>query len=76
MELIQSYWYQFAAKGDPNGDGRPEWRPYEKEFDICLLGNDTHMLTEEEQKRYVYYWEKLHEKRPTSTYYMGRLGRV
>ncbi len=76
MELIQGYWYQFAAKGDPNGDGRPEWRPYEKEFDICLLGNDTHMLTEEEQKRYIYYWEKLHEKRPTSTYYMGRLGRV
>ena len=35
-----------------------------------------HVLTEEEQKRYIYYWEKLNEKRPTSTYYMGRLGRV
>ena len=76
MELIQGYWYQFAASGDPNGEGRPEWKRYENEFDVIILGNDTHMMTLDEQEKFAYYWKVLHEKRPTSTYYMGRLGRL
>ena len=37
MELIQGYWYEFAASGDPNGEGRPVWKKYEKNFDIINL---------------------------------------
>ena len=59
MELIQGYWQAFCAAGDPNGEGRPEWRPYGKEFDICDLGNRSHMLSEAEQEKYRYYYDKL-----------------
>ncbi len=35
-----SYWTQFAATGDPNGGGLPEWPAYEPETDMHLeLGN-------------------------------------
>ncbi len=59
MELIQGYWYSFAATGDPNGEGRPEWRRCGEGFDICELCNDTHMLEGERLERYRWYFEKL-----------------
>ncbi|MCR4855493.1 MAG: carboxylesterase family protein [Erysipelotrichaceae bacterium] len=59
MELIQGYWYDFAAKGDPNGDGRPEWKKYEKDFDIINLNNDSNMMDEAQQEKYHYFYEKL-----------------
>lgn len=59
MELIQGYWYDFCATGDPNGGGRPEWKQYAGDFDICELCNDTHMIPAEEQEKYRYFYEKL-----------------
>jgi len=59
MELIQGYWASFAASGDPNGDGRPEWKPYREDFDICNLQNATHMLSAEEQEKYAYLMKIL-----------------
>lgn len=59
MELIQGYWSAFCASGDPNGEGRPEWKKYAAEFDVCELSNDTHMMDEAQQEKYRYYWEKL-----------------
>lgn len=59
MELIQGYWYSFCATGDPNGEGRPQWQPYAREFDICQLGNDTHMVDKSQMEKYHYYYDKL-----------------
>lgn len=59
MELIQGYWYDFCATGDPNGEGRPEWKKYSEDFDICELCNDTHMIPTEELEKYRYFYEKL-----------------
>ena len=59
MELIQGYWYSFCATGDPNGEGRPQWQPYTREFDICQLGNDTHMVDKSQMEKYHYYYDKL-----------------
>lgn len=59
MELIQDYWYHFAKNGDPNSEGRPQWKQYENDFDACVLGNDTHMLPEEEQAPYRYVFDKV-----------------
>ena len=59
MELIQGYWQTFCATGDPNGEGRPEWKQFEADFDVIELCNGTHMFTPEQQAKYEYYNEKL-----------------
>lgn len=59
MELIQGYWYSYAATGDPNGGDRPLWKRYTEDFDVNQLGNDTHMSTEAQMARYRYFMEKL-----------------
>jgi para-nitrobenzyl esterase len=37
---LAGYWVQFAATGNPNGEGRPEWPTYDKAADRCLLVTD------------------------------------
>ncbi|MBR5760680.1 MAG: carboxylesterase family protein, partial [Lachnospiraceae bacterium] len=59
MELIQGYWYSFAATGNPNGDNRPGWKKYADKFDIINLNNNTAMIPSEEQAKYNYYYDKL-----------------
>ncbi len=59
MELIQSYWYNFAATGNPNGDNLPIWNKYDKDYDVINLCNNTHMMTDEVKDKYDYYKEKL-----------------
>ena len=59
MELIQGYWYNFAATGDPNGEGMPEWKKYEKSFDIINLNNNSGMMDKAQQEKYHYFYEKL-----------------
>ena len=39
-EAMSTYWTNFAATGNPNGDGLPKWAPYEKsEENYLLIGN-------------------------------------
>ena len=59
MELIQGYWHSFCASGDPNGEGRPHWKKYQEEFDICELCNHTHMIPQEQMDKYRYFYNKL-----------------
>jgi para-nitrobenzyl esterase len=40
-EAIMGYWTRFAATGDPNGEGAPEWPIYEATSDQHLeLGDE------------------------------------
>jgi para-nitrobenzyl esterase len=38
--LMSAAWYRFAARGDPNGDGLPEWRRYDRESEAYLEFGD------------------------------------
>lgn len=70
MELIQGYWYEFAASGDPNGEGRPVWKKYEKNFDIINLNNHSAMMDDDQQEKYFYFYEKLQ----TNNYHVSLFG--
>ena len=39
--VIKRYWTSFAACGDPNAAGLPEWPPYEEESDLHMEFGDT-----------------------------------
>ena len=59
MELIQGYWYDFCATGDPNGGDRPTWKKYAKDYDICELCNNTRMMEDDRFDKYRYFYERL-----------------
>lgn len=59
MELIQDYWYNFAATGNPNSGNRPEWKKYSEDFDIINLNNNTKMMDSSSFPKYQYYFNKL-----------------
>ena len=40
-EMIQSYWINFADKGDPNGPGLPEWPNFTEDDQKVLYFDDT-----------------------------------
>jgi para-nitrobenzyl esterase len=46
-DVMSSYWVNFAATGDPNGDGLPKWPVYSEKSDVALeLGNEIKLLPE------------------------------
>lgn len=77
MELIQDYWYSFAATGNPNTAGRPEWKKYSGDYEVCLLENNTHMLSGAELEKKRYLIERvLAEGRDTQTFGLSGAGSV
>ena len=59
MDLIQGYWHSFAATGNPNFEGSPEWKKYERDYDIMNLDNESKMVSDEAFDKYTYFYEKL-----------------
>ena len=44
-DLMSSYWVNFAAHGDPNGESLPQWPPYASETDEALeLGDEVRVV--------------------------------
>lgn len=39
-EMIQQYWLNFAKTGDPNGEGLPEWPPFDENRLTLHIGNE------------------------------------
>lgn len=77
MELVQGYWHAFCATGNPNGEGRPEWKQFEDNFEIILLGNETRMISDDEKEKYAYYLKKLTERNTNApTVSLGNLARI
>ena len=40
-EATRGYWVEFARTGNPNGEGRPTWPPYDSDLDSYLELGDT-----------------------------------
>ena len=38
-EQMSSYWVNFAANGDPNGEGLPEWPAFEEKEQLVIYFN-------------------------------------
>lgn len=73
MELIQNYWYTYAATGNPTNNACPEWKSYNGNFDVMELNNHSHMWTDEEKEKYAYYWSKINGHRDFVAMKLGQL---
>lgn len=45
-EIMQAYWRNFAATGNPNGGGLPDWPPYEANTHFTMHIGDTDICAE------------------------------
>ena len=61
-EAMMTYWTQFAAAGDPNAKGLPQWPVYDSKTDAYLeLGTEIKDGTDLRKDR-VLFWENLDKK--------------
>lgn len=42
-DTMVTYWTNFMKKGDPNGEGLPEWRPYSKDDNFIMVFGDKYI---------------------------------
>lgn len=59
--LASSYWVAFAKTGDPNGNGRPEWPPYNASEDKVIdFTNDGVTIGPDPLKARLDLWKKVY----------------
>jgi carboxylesterase type B len=53
---MTTYWANFAARGDPNGEGLPEWPAFDPKAKIVLqLGDNTGRIPAATDARFEFY---------------------
>ena len=66
--MLQSYWYNFIATGNPNGPGLPDWPQTHTGAVQPLLIRDTARAAPGfEQKQLDYWWAKWRRENGIST---------
>lgn len=54
--VMSGYWTEFAARGDPNGGGQPQWERYEVVADRCLeIGREIRMRVVPHVERFAVF---------------------
>jgi para-nitrobenzyl esterase len=53
IDLVQGYWVNFAAKGDPNGEKLPKWPKYSAEADVALEIEDGATVREHYRAKFL-----------------------
>ncbi len=59
-EIVADYWVNFAATGDPNGPGLPEWPAYEPEADVVQILDTEVRATVHPKSERLEYLEELY----------------
>ena len=62
-DAVSNYWINFAATGDPNGAGAPEWPPYTSSYEPYMefaegAGLGHHLLAEELDALEAYFLDR------------------
>jgi para-nitrobenzyl esterase len=65
-DRMSSYWVNFATTGDPNGNGLPQWPPYEQSSEPYLELGDSVQTKNHLLKAQLDFLEQLQQRRQTS----------
>jgi para-nitrobenzyl esterase len=70
-DVIGTYWTNFAATGDPNGEGAPNWPAYNADADEAIEFGDHIVIRSKVNKAgldfFDSYFQSLRAKQPTSS---------
>lgn len=67
-KTIGQYWVNFAATGDPNGDGLPTWPAYTKDKEeLAQFGNEVSILSKHRNHQLDVLDKHLRAKSPAAT---------
>jgi para-nitrobenzyl esterase len=59
-DVVSSYWTNFAKKGDPNGAGLPQWRPYDPATHMTMeLGDSSGPISVADPQKLRFFLARL-----------------
>ena len=65
--MMSSYWVNFAASGNPNGAGLPEWPAYNRDAEPALELGDTVQVRHGVRGNRLDFFDRRHETQRTAT---------
>jgi para-nitrobenzyl esterase len=60
IDLVEGYWVNFAAKGDPNGNGLPKWPKFTSDTDPLVEIENDAVVREHYREKYLDAMDKHH----------------